>query len=329
MPTIERKSRGKEADRWLITPGKTIFIDSNPRKITDLEGHLRTVRARYGIAQRTLAQKAEMTHNAYSQFELEKHTQHGREKSDKLLDGLAEIAHEDDPNAVAAVTILTATHMSDSERERISDLLEDTIFEGTVVFESAKERTRRSKYKKIISRTRTFGKALRQIRKAEGNLSIKNYAKKVGINHMAIGNAELGKSSPTMPTINMIVEYSPFHNMDPYAQIMRLTAHNLDVIQTREIPNLSFGEMIRYLRIAHGLTQPQLGDILNRPRNTIWRIEKNFPIPKNIGDDIKSWLENDPIMEVLQRMISNSPVPEVVARNVLYGNYIFAGNPVR
>lgn len=305
-----------------ITAGNTILIASEPRTVTAIEGHLRTLRSRYHVSQRTLAKEAKMTHGIYKKLETKRQTPPDGSHIDNLVEALGFIAPENDHNAVSAVTLLTHSQMDQGQSERVEELVNDAAFKGEVLFETKEHRSKRAAYKDIVLRSTTYGKAVRRMRQYEG-LSIPAYATLVGVSASQIEKAEADRYVSQMRSVNLLIETTPFQDLDPYAQLMRLLSQRVDLWYIKQVAQEPFGKTVHYLRTAHGLDQEDLGKILHVTKSTVANIELYNNTPYKIDEGIGRWLGDDPMVSVLQDKLNGKLVSEDALNQLNASNYVF------
>lgn len=303
----------------------TIYIKSKRRHVTDLEAHLRALRQQLGMTADRFAKRIGISPASYTWIETDQREKVGRRNVAKVIDSLGQLTEENNPHAIGAVTLLTALHLDRYERRRINDLIDDAKFSGRIKFLNDKDpyyppQTERRWYR--VFNKNPFGKIIRYI-KVTSQLTYAELAEESGVSKTQLLLMAYQKIIPGLPTVNQIIEWLAIDPQGKPAQLFRLKSQGRSSMPIESIKYVPLGMLVSYLRIAMGLTQPQLAKILKRVKATVHNIETTGRVryPK----DFDLWLGDEPINEIIQLRISNPSVPinDELLERVLSGKFLF------
>lgn len=116
-----------------------------------------------------------------------------------------------------------------------------------------------------------FGRKLKQIRK-ERNMSQDEFANLLGTSKQVISRYETAQRIPKITTVS------------EYAQKLDISLEQLINYNNGGSTYMTLGKQIKKFRIRKGLTQEQLGTLLNKAGSTVrsWELDNSQPSPQTL-----------------------------------------------
>jgi transcriptional regulator with XRE-family HTH domain len=324
--------------------GIVIFIRSLPRHVRDIEAHLRAVRHRYNLSTEDMAEKADISPASYHWVELADRKNAGPKSINKVVGAIGEIADENDPYAIGAVTLLTAFKMTSEKRSRIQEYINDAKFPGEIVF------TKIPEYKKLnipsevehydedeikwynTIKNSPFETSLRYLVVAE-NLSQTKFTDEAEISNNTLYLAQTNRRRPHLASLNNIIDTSSLRNDGYAAQLLRLKSKGLDCMTGEELRHADIQQLIRYLRIVQGQSQVDFANATYWSKSFISRLEtkKDFNFERVATNITDTWLklgEKSAMREIINQKIyaPNTTISDELIERVMKEKFLIASN---
>jgi predicted transcriptional regulator len=317
----------------------TIYIASKKRDVPDREAQLRAVRTTYGLTSSEFAAIAEVPIGSYGKVESNSVRKPSNENINKIVTAVGEIAHEDDPNALAVITTLTAVNLPTDKLANIKEFTDSARFTGEIIFtKDKKQETTDADALHQVSEADderlyreheglTFGESLDSLRQSFG-LSLKDFAEEMEISLTHLRNMRQGRYGSDLPGINRIIENCAIESESRTAQLLRLKARGMQPLTQKKVNDASPGTYVRYLRTLKGYTTVDLGKALYRTEAHIIDIEIRRKTPKWVPIEIPKALgiePDEPAYQILKHKIHSpdQPIQEKILETLVHGKLLF------